>query len=296
MDMIEIFEKDLEYLIENVSSIDDENKKLSISIIAEADILIETRIGGGVLGLESVKFYHKEGYPHWLAFEKESDGIIVMQLFESSQSFVDWWIDKFAGENEDVVTNRIPPKIKLQEFILILHGIDMYRRISYKNMLEHKFAENLNLDYKEFADELAISLKSMDVRWLLPAFLNLMPNINNFDIDIKPEDANVLFEQMFFLNMHAEETNKDFLIFGEAGKSMGIEFFRTWYMGAGFEVKRLELSDWKSKSFWFFAPTSISNHFVEIELSDKNQAMVNHQAYTKDQFKIKIKKILDEIY
>lgn len=294
MDMIEIFEKDLEYLIENVSSIDDENKKLSISIIAEADILIETRIGGGVLGLEAVKFYHKKGDTNWIAFEKESEGIIVMQLFESSQKLADWWTDKFGGENEETVTNRIPPKIKLQEFILILHVIDMYRRISYKNMLEHKFAENLNLDYKEYADELVISLKSMDVRWLLPAFLNLMPNINNFDIDIKPEDANILFEQMFFLNMHSEEKNKDFLTFGEAGTSMGIEFFRTWYMGAGFEVKQLESSDWQSKSFWFFAPTSITNHFVEIELGDENQAMVNHQAYTKDQLRVKFQSILDQ--
>lgn len=292
--MIEIFEKDLEFLMENINSIEDESKKLSISIVAEADVLIETRIGGGVLGLEEVKFYHKKGNPHWLAFEREQEEIIVMQLFDSSQAFVDWWIDKFAGENIDSIPNRIPPKIKLQEFMLILHAVDMYRRASYQNMLAHNFAERLKFDYKEFADELVNALKSNDVRWLLPAFLKLMPDIKRFDMEIKPEDANILFEQMFLLNMHSEIDNKDFLTFGEAGTSMGIEFFRTWYMGAGFEFKERKEADWESKSCWFFAPTSITNHFVKIDSENELLAMVNHQAYTKDQLKLKLKTILDE--
>lgn len=292
--MIEIFEKDLEFLMENINSIEDESKKLSISIVKEADILIETRIGGGVLGLEEVKFYHKKGSPHWLAFEREQEGIIVMQLFDSSQDFVDWWIDKFAGENFDSVPNRIPPKIKLQEFMLILHSVDMYRRASYQNMLAHNFVERLKLDYKEFADELVNSLKSNDVRWLLPAFLKLMPDIKRFDMEIKPEDANILFEQMFLLNMHSEIDNKDFLTFGEAGTSMGVEFFRTWYMGAGFEFKERKAEDWESKSCWFFVPTSITNHFVKIEPESELLTMVNHQAYTKEQLKLKLKTILDE--
>lgn len=292
--MIEIFEKDLEFLMENINSIEDESKKLSISIVAEADVLIETRIGGGVLGLEEVKFYHKKGNPHWLAFEREQEEIIVMQLFDSSQAFVDWWIDKFAGENVDSIPNRIPPKIKLQEFMLILHAVDMYRRASYQNMLAHNFAERLKFDYKEFADELVNALKSNDVRWLLPAFLKLMPDIKRFDMEIKPEDANILFEQMFLLNMHSEIDNKDFLTFGEAGTSMGIEFFRTWYMGAGFEFKERKEADWESKSCWFFAPTSITNHFVKIDSENELLAMVNHQAYTKDQLKLKLKTILDE--
>lgn len=292
--MIEIFEKDLEFLMENINSIEDESKKLSISIVKEADVLIETRIGGGVLGLEEVKFYHKKGNPHWLAFEREQEEIIVMQLFDSSQAFVDWWIDKFAGENVDSIPNRIPPKIKLQEFMLILHAVDMYRRSSYQNMLAHNFAERLKFDYKEFADELVNALKSNDVRWLLPAFLKLMPDIKRFDMEIKPEDANILFEQMFLLNMHSEIDNKDFLTFGEAGTSMGIEFFRTWYMGAGFEFKERKEADWESKSCWFFAPTSITNHFVKIDSENELLAMVNHQAYTKDQLKLKLKTILDE--
>ncbi len=292
--MIEIFEKDLEFLMENINSIEDESKKLSISIVKEADVLIETRIGGGVLGLEEVKFYHKKGNPHWLAFEREQEEIIVMQLFDSSQAFVDWWIDKFAGENVDSIPNRIPPKIKLQEFMLILHAVDMYRRASYQNMLAHNFAERLKFDYKEFADELVNALKSNDVRWLLPAFLKLMPDIKRFDMEIKPEDANILFEQMFLLNMHSEIDNKDFLTFGEAGTSMGIEFFRTWYMGAGFEFKERKEADWESKSCWFFAPTSITNHFVKIDSENELLAMVNHQAYTKDQLKLKLKTILDE--
>lgn len=292
--MIEIFEKDLESLIGNINSIEDESKKLSISIVKEADILIDTRIGGGVLGLEEVKFYHKKGSTHWLAFEREQEGIIVMQLFDSSQAFVDWWIDKFAGENTDNVPNRIPPKIKLQEFMLILHSLDMYRRASYQNMLAHNFVEQLKLDYKEFANELVTSLKSNDVRWLLPAFLKLMPDIKRFDMEIKPEDANTLFEQMFLLNIHSEVDNKDFLTFGEAGTSMGVEFLRTWYMAAGFEFKERKDSDWESKSFWFFAPTSITNHFVKIEPESELLTMVNHQAYTKEQLNFKLKDILDE--
>lgn len=51
--MIEIFEKDLESLMGNINSIEDEAKKLLISIVKEADILIDTRIGGGVLGLRT---------------------------------------------------------------------------------------------------------------------------------------------------------------------------------------------------------------------------------------------------
>ncbi len=292
--MIEIFEKDLESLMGNINSIEDEAKKLSISIVKEADILIETRIGGGVLGLEEVKFYHKKGNPHWLAFEKEQEGIIVMQLFDSSQAFVDWWIDKFAGENTDSVPNRIPPKVKLQEFMLILHSVDMYRRASYQNMLEHNFVERLKLDYKEFADELVNSLKSNDVRWLLPAFLKLMPEIKDFDMEIKPEDANILFEQLFLLNMHSEIDKKDFLTFGEAGISMGVEFFRTWYMGSGFAFKEHKDDNWELRSCWFFAPTSITNHFVKIESENGILAMVNHQAYTKEQLKFKFRTILDE--
>jgi hypothetical protein len=172
-----------------------------------------------------------------------------------------------------------------------LHTIDSFRRVSYQNMLAHVFTDRAYVKVQEFLHSMTDSLKSLDIRWLLPAFLAVTPGVEQYQTEIDPQNIAVLLKQDFFAEGKLA-SGESVLVFGEAGQIMGVEFFRSWFTSCGIEISVAEAEGFKAAERLFIAPTVLGNHFVRLEDAGNGRALVNHQLYTTEQLAFK----LDELF
>jgi hypothetical protein len=138
---------------------------------------------------------------------------------------------------------------------------------------------------------MADSIKSLDIRWLLPAFLAVTPGVEHYQTEIDPKNIAVLLQHDFFTEGKLA-SGEDVLVFGEAGQIMGVEFFRSWFTSCGLEIKVAGPDGFTTAERLFIAPTVLANHFVRLEGAGNGKALVNHQAYTTEQLAFK----LDELF
>ncbi len=86
------------------------------------------------------------------------------------------------------------------------------------------------------------------------------------------------------------------MTFGEARHITGVEFYRTWLLALGFEIKVVGKDGFETKGRFFIAPTALCNHFVRIEKETDGQVYANHQAYTKEQLIYQLKEQLGTVF
>ena len=266
-------------------------------IIGAPDTIIHQRIGGGSTHLDQVRLYsNKVEGKAVVSVSKTTEGIFVLGLYDQIESYIDWWVDQYGGDCETTVANYMPPKIRLEAFLFLLHGIDMFRRITFENMLAYRYSEALTLSYADFAKKMSVSIGSNDIRWLLPAFLVLTPSILGEDLKLEAEHASILMDLNFLENAGKKDDGDVIMTFGEAGHITGVEFYRTWLLASGLEIKIGSKDGFETKGRFFIAPTALCNHFVHIEKEDDGQIYVNHQAYTKAQLSFQLKKQLGAFF
>lgn len=266
-------------------------------IIGKPDAVLHQRIGGGSTGLDQVWLYNsmKEGKAV-VSVSKTTEGIYVLGLYDQLESYIDWWVHQYGGDCETTLANYMPPKIRFEEFLFLLHGIDMFRRITFENMLTYSYSEDLSLSYTNFAKKMSEAIASHDIRWLLPAFLALTPGALEEDIKLEAKHASLLMGLNFLENAGQRDDGDVIMTFGEAGHITGVEFYRTWLLASGIEVKVAGKDGFKTMGRFFIAPTALCNHFVRIEKEEDGQVYVNHQAYTKNQLIYHLKEQLGVFY
>ena len=260
-------------------------------IAARPDLYAVVRVAGAQ-GLTEIRLHRKKSEGAYVAAtEQDADGRWVISLFDDYKGWLAWWALGFAGPSSVPAANYIPPKVSLEEFMFILHAVDSFRRVSYQNMLSHVFTDRAYVKVPEFLQSMAASLKSLDIRWLLPAFLAVTPGVEQYQTDIDPQNIAVLL-QHDFLTEGKLASGEDVLVFGEAGQIMGVEFFRSWFTCCGMEIKVAGPDGFKAAERLFIAPTILGNHFTRLEGADNGKAMINHQVYTMEQLTFK----LDELF
>ncbi|VDN48444.1 conserved protein of unknown function [Petrocella atlantisensis] len=259
-------------------------------IIGKPDVVLDQRIGGGSTGLDQVWLYNsrKEGKAV-VSVSKTTEGNYVLGLYNQFDSYIDWWVNRYGGDCETTVANYMPPKIRFEAFLFLLHSIDMFRRITFENMLAYRFSEDLTLTYTDFAKKMSEAIGSHDIRWLLPAFLALTPGALEEDIKLEAKHASLLMDLNFLENAGQRDDGDVIMTFGEAGRVTGVEFYRTWLLGSGLEIKVAGNDGFETKGRFFIAPTALCNHFVRIEKETDGQLYANHQAYTKEQLIYQLK-------
>ena len=263
----------------------------ALRIITQPDLYLAARVAG-VQGLSESRLHHKKSEGNFVAVtEENAGGNLTISLFDDYKSWLAWWIEDFASQSNQPAANYIPPRVSLEEFMFVLHSIDCFRRVSYQNMLDHAFMDTTYVKVPSFLQSMADSLKSMDIRWLLPAFLAVTPGVEQYQTKIDPQNIGVLLEHDF-LREGKLASGEDVLIFGEAGQVMGVEFFRSWFTSCGVEINVAGSGVFTAAERLFIAPTLLGNHFVRLENTDNGKAMVNHQLYTTEQLAFK----LDELF
>ncbi len=260
-------------------------------ILAQPDLYVTVR-AAGVKGLSELRLHRKKGEGAYVvAAEAMEDGRIAISVFDDYRAYLDRWAKDSASPADETAVNYLPPKIRFGEFLLALHAIDSFRRVSYRNMLDHAFMERTYIKTAEFTQSMADSIRSLDIRWLLPAFLAVTPGAEECLAKIDPKDLAVLMEQDFLVPSKLSPSGEDILYFGEAGQLMGVEFLRSWFSSFGFEIQVAEGTGFTAAERLFIAPTFLSNHLVRLETAEDGDIMVNHQAYTTDQLMQKLEEL-----
>lgn len=252
-------------------------------ILANPDNWIVQRTGGGQTTLQAAHIYHAlaEGDCVVLVtLDLESDQFII-NYHESFTSYTDWLVEHFCSDSKEMAVNFMPPNLTLSQFYIVLHGIDVYKRIAYSNMLHYHSEPVPKISAKEFYKTLGDSLASGDIRWLLPSVENLIPSLKSVDYSINPEDIKILFELDFLDGIITDEQGGDFVL-SNIGIYNGIEFLKHWIISLGFEFNRISNGVITNEKQLYIAPTRFTNHCVEFEHEESGDVLVNHQVYTKE--------------
>ncbi|MBU7006559.1 zinc ribbon domain-containing protein [Phosphitispora fastidiosa] len=267
----------------------------AMRIATQPDLYIVVRVAGAQ-GLTEIRLHRRKSEGESVVTtEQRAEGSLTLSVFENAGAWLNEWVKGFAGDSDAPAANYIPPKVSLEEFLFVLHAVDSFRRTSYQNMLSHVFTDRAYVKVPEFLQSMADSLKSMDVRWLLPAFLAVTPGVEQYQTDIDPQNIAVLLQHDFFTEGKLA-SGENVLVFGEAGQIMGVEFFRSWFTSCGMEINVAGPEGFKTAERLFITPTILGNHFTRLENTDKAKAMVNHQVYTMEQLTFKLDELLGRAF
>ncbi len=264
-------------------------------IVAEPDLYVRIR-NSGVRGLTESRLHRKKAEGSLVVLtESGFEDDILITAFRSLNDFLDVFATEFVSPADTPAANYIPPTVSLDEFLFMLHAVDSYRRVSYTNMLNHVFIERPYVSVAEYANSMANSIKSVDVRWLLPSFLAVTPGVERYETDLKPDNLAALLNHSFF-EQGKLLSGEDVLVFAEAGQVMGIEFFHSWLQSFGLEMNVLLKDGFRAAERLFIAPTMLTNHLVRLYAAEGGGAEVNHQAYTVETLLIKLREIFEKAF
>jgi hypothetical protein len=173
----------------------------------------------------------------------------------------------------------MPPPLSVNATVYVLHAVDLFRRRAYEAYLDPGSADPAVISADEFLSRLQRSLEARDLRWLAPAFIGLTPGLPLSGLGAGAADLARLVELDVLLP--AKDGGGRRLVFGEAGKRMGVEFQHSWFSAVGFQIADRDDDGWRVRARGFLAPTGLANHLFLVADND-GSAGVNHQALTRD--------------
>ena len=208
------------------------------SVVACPSLKLWGRTGGGTVPVSSFAVCGRPAiHPDLFVVVSPSfEDAFVLEVLEGIEEVAAWWADTLASPVEDDRPNLLPPPIALETLVYAFHTIDAFRRATLEGMLAYTTTEQPAISADEFSDSLLRAIGSRDLRWLLPAFLHLVPGLDVAGIDPRSEHLLFLVNQSFFVPAAEREDDRDVLVFGEAGIALGAEFHHGWLSAAGFEL------------------------------------------------------------
>ncbi len=211
------------------------------------------------------------------------DGTLVIQWHSNGWEFLARWLNTLATGASETTPNLIPPPTTAETLFYALHTIDAYRWSMMERHLAHE-----QVDGRPFitpgalVETMAADVESGDTRWLLPAFLAMMPGITPEVLGQHPQAFEQL-EALDFLRMGRDESGEDVLLFGDAAIVMGEEFMRLWAGAAGFRIALGSDDGLVPLADGFLAATGLANHLVRATGEGAWGTVLNHQALTRDE-------------
>ncbi len=251
----------------------------SIAALANQEMKFTLRTGGGSspMAEETVCF----------AIDRKPIGLIIdgMEVlvvqYEDAGAVADGFLGLHASRTQAVSPNLIPPLTDTGEFLCLLNAVDMYRRSYYASMLSCLPQTEPGVAAEVFMKDMSRVLETRDVRWLLGAFIALMPNL---PIDRTNSDPVSVLLDAGLCRLMKDKAGKPWLQFTDAGKALGVEFERTWLTCAGYSLTGIAGGREFTVGSGFIAPTAVTNHVMTLAMENGNPR-INHQAFYTDQIK-----------
>lgn len=260
------------------------------TIVTQPDFRVFHRTGGGAIPLSIFGAYRNRamGTEALVAVSPSFNGSYLLQYFPNQGDYLDWWVDTIASKVEDSTPNYLAPPVSLESLAYILHAVDAYRRASLHSLLSYTPTDAPFITVRKFLETMTRSMESMDTRWLLPAFLFLTPGLNTIAFHPRPEHMEPLADNDFLIPTRNERTGEDIFLFGEAGRTMGVEFYRSWILSVGFDTALVTGEGEKVLHRAFLAPTALGNHLISLDTDSAGNGIVNHQPLTSSELRRKL--------
>lgn len=257
--------------------------------LLEPDLKIEFNRGGA--GAADDKYYVllSNADKTVLAQMVNSQGDILLLLFDDWESFLEWWTGVYASPGMGNYQKVFPNVMETEVLVCALHCIDIYRRSYMESMLDFRSGLSLSLTTSDFVQLLKRSLASKDKRWLLPTMFEVTPGLKNSSIALKPEHIKQAGELGFVAS------NESTLTLGERSRIMGTEFMTSWLGAIGWQATALISGGERSLSRVYLAPTAFANHLFSFETGANGEGRFRHQASTAAELKQTLTKWMEAL-
>ena len=260
----------------------------ALAVLAAPDMKFALRMGGGSAPMQAQTLCFAKGKPP-AGFLLAGNEAVVFR-YEDENAVLDGLVGLHASRVQTPAANLVPPLTDPEAFVCLLHAIDMYRRSYYVSLLACAPQTRAGVALVSFQRDMERVLKARDVRWLLGAFVALMPNLplgeNRADPVRAVADAGLC-------RIMQDKDGKPWLVFTDEGRALGVEFERTWMTGIGYGLHALVAGQSVQVGYGFVAPTALANHVVTV-VEEQGALRMNHQAFMADQLKALWAGLLDE--
>jgi len=271
--------------------------KTALGIIAKPLHRTIYNTGGSVMGVSYLNVYSNKAIDEqgFVSITPSFQDSILIQYFDSAESYAQWFADTVTMSENEEVQSHLPAKFSLESLVFVLHAIDCFKRISFKSMLEYKPTDESMVSSKEYGEMLKVSVESKDVRWLLPAFSMLTPNLDKYKMNLGPDHMKILTDEKIFIAVKKQDSGEEFFQYAEAGQRLSVEFYSSWMLGIGFEsVTFGENGAENVKDNGFIAPTAFGNHLIQIEKDAQGNGVVNYTVMTYEKLINKVNELLQK--
>lgn len=254
------------------------------SIILNPQIRISAIKGGGSLGMEHFDLLGRIDGSNavWTAF-LHNDNTTAILSFADTTGLVEWFGDTFNVKTDVSMNNFLASSMTLEEWIVLAHTVDAFRRVYMESMLLYKPKREYSIGAEDFIASLNVSLESGDIRWLLPAFFAVTPGLSGLKPNISPEVLQTAEAYGLISHTRNPDTNEGIFAFTTEGMTLGLEFATSWMYGVGFDAAVLNDDGGRCVPACFLAPTSLGNHLFTAEKTETGKWSINHQALTHTQ-------------
>jgi hypothetical protein len=167
----------------------------------------------------------------------------------------------------------------LENYLFVVHLIDMYRRIQYRTMMDYQKLKSFRMTFAELMEHFSNSIKSKDARWMLPTFVYFTEVFARYNVDMTLEKLEQL-TKMGIVKMEKSPNGQDIIVFTDKMVAFADECLNHWINCSCIQLTRLIGSDVKRFNPLFVIHTRKGNYVTTIN----NQGMVSNKAIDLSEF------------
>lgn len=259
----------------------DERVSHAAAIIAQPDLRLHCWIGGATTSITFMTLCRNR--------KLDADGVVVVapsygdslmfHYFPQVADCASWSAELLGSKVQDEPPALFPPSLPLVAAAYAFHAVDCFRRVAYQSMLDYKVLETPYLFVPEFSETFNRSLQSDDIRWLLPAFMQMTSGVKQEAFEPQAAHLAQVVESGLLRMVGVGEAGQPAYAFGDAGRYLGIEFLRTWWTAAGIRLDLLSADTVTTPLRAFLAPTAVANHWFTLQPGPEG-VQVQAQPYT----------------
>lgn len=275
--------------------IQDEICRKALAVLAAPSKCSVFNTGGGVTNVSYLNIYSNKSLAGEavVSITPSFEDSILIQYFNAPEYFAQWFADTLTMAGDDEVETLLPQSFSVEALIYVFHTIDVYRRLTYKNLLEYRTDIDPMISSQEYSVSLNTSVNSRDARWLLPAFAMLTPNLARYGIQIAPDSLKMVLDSNLLLPIINQATGEEFFKFGEPGRKLATAFYGSWLLAAGFESMSFEANGAITTiNNGFIAPTAGGSHLFMLSQGASGKGVVNYRNLAYSRFVEQIKALI----
>ncbi len=195
------------------SSLFTEHRELEdwVKFIASAEHCTNISHGGGGTRIEQFYVFTKKSLSFALLVEKKETGITLTKI-DDKEALAPTFAYAYGVYVKEATDIWQLSEMDVTSYLLILHFIDIYRRMTYKSQLNYYVLAHYRMSLEEVMKHYKEALEAKDPRWLLPTFVFFSEVFAKFNIEIE-DDSMQKLKQLSLISIDTIQNNKKIAIF-----------------------------------------------------------------------------------